>query len=327
MKHVIVLLLFAIFISCQKDSEKPSLPGQPGTAAVRLQLQGDFLTSEGPLPYGREAGGMYSYAKTLRDSTLYAVMVDRPGKWPGSWDRYSSGLFNQRDSIFLLLPKDSVARISAYVFMKGSGEGLHYVMTGGLQYFDYPLNTSLTNQMDSLHRERVNMMWDSLSWLQVSDPTNLSQAALPAELPEVDAHYGVIAISATAPPPIVNLHMRRTAFGIQLAADNFTTGELLMEFPGYGYYGQARPQSVTPAGLSEVFIYSADIFKNQDIYWLSGLDVSIKWVKALGDTVALGQKNVQIKRNVLTRLKVTLPTTGRSSAPAGIIETHSPLPQ
>ncbi len=327
MKHVIVLLLIATFISCRKDAEKPTLPDQPGAAVVRLQLQGDFLTSESPLPNGRQTEGSQGYAKTLRDSTLYAVMVDWPGRWPGSWDRYSSGLFNQRDSIILLLPKDTVARISAYVYRKGSGEGLYYEMRSGVQYFVEPLKAELTNQMDSLHRAYYNEMTDTLSWLQLADPANLSQALPFTELGEIDAHYGTIAISTTAPPPIVNLPMKRAAFGVQLAADNFTTGKLLLEFPGSVYRPMAQPQSIMPAGLSEVFIYSADVFKHQDTFWGGGLEVSIKWIKAPGDTVSLGQKNVQFKRNVLTRLKVTLPGTGRSSAPAGIIETHSALPQ
>lgn len=323
MKHVIVLLLIATFISCRKDAEKPSPPDQPGAAVVRLQLQGDFLTSESPLPYGRQAGGMQSYAKTLRDSTVYAVIVYRQG----DWKPYSSGLFNQHDSIILLLPKEDSARISAYAIRKGSGEGLYYEMRSGVQYFDNPLNAEMTNRMDTLHREYYNMMWDTLSWLQVADPANLSRALPGSVAPEVDAHYGTISISATAPPPIVNLPMKRVAFGVQLAVDNFTTGKLLADFISIGRQ-EILPQNVSQDGLSEAFIYSADIFKHQNPYW-GGVaqEVSIKWIKAPGDTVALGQKNVQFKRNVLTRLKVTLPGTGRSSAPAGIIETHSALPQ
>lgn len=321
MKHVIVLLLIAIFISCQKDSEKPSLPGQPGTAAVRLQLQGDFLTSEGPLPYGREAGGMYSYAKTLRDSTLYAVMVS----WlERGWVRHSSGLFNRPDSIMLLLPEERPVYIHAWVIRKGSGEGPHYEMRGGLQYFDSPLNTELTNQMDTLHRQGDDRMVDTVSGIQVSDPADLLQPLPRFTFPEVDAHYGTISFPGTL-PSVVNLPMKRMAFGVQLAADNFTTGKLLLEFPS-PYYLPAQSQSVTPATLSEIFIYAGEEFK-AEAFWWPRLEVSIKWVKTPGDTVALGQKYVQFKRNVLTRLKVTLPTAGRSSAPAGIIETHSPLPQ
>lgn len=70
MKYVVALLTIAAIMSCRKDAEKNSLPDQPGTIAVRLQLQGDFSVSENPLPYGRRANGANSYAKTLRDSTL-----------------------------------------------------------------------------------------------------------------------------------------------------------------------------------------------------------------------------------------------------------------
>jgi hypothetical protein len=121
--------------------------------------------------------------------------------------------------------------------------------------------------------------------------------------------------------------MKRAAFGVQLVADNFTTGKLLLAFPGPSYSSPAQGQSITPANISEVFIYSGDMFKHGDTYWGGGLDVSVKWVKAPGDTVALGQKAVAFKRNVLTKLKVTLPGPGRNSAPAPIVETHSILPQ
>lgn len=325
MKHayLIVLLTVATIISCRKDAEKPALPEVPGAVAVRLHLTGGFSASESPLPAGRNAGQPGSLAKTLRDSTIYAIMVYRAG----TWIPFSSGLFNQADSIVLRLPKDETVSISAYAYKKGSGEGLFYTMRNDTQYFDYPLNTVLINQMDTLHRDyTTNMMWDTVSWLQIANPANLLSALPPVHMPEVDAFYGRTSFSTAAAPTELRLELKRIAFGVQLAADNFTKGTLLLEFPTPYSTRPALPQIITPANISsKVVVIAADAFKHADTLWGGSTDVRIKWIKTIGDTVALGQKSIRFRRNILTRLKVTLPGTGRNTAPDDIHATYSPL--
>lgn len=322
MKYLpVALTIIAFAVSCTKKYDPPP-PENPGAISVRLQLSGDFTVTETGLPTGRKASSGTAYTKTLRDSTVYAVIVYRPN---GGfyYDIFSSGLFNQRDSITLLLPKTGTAKISAFALKRGSSEGLFYTMQNGLQAFPYPLQTVMNNQMDSLHRSLQTRQWDTLSSLQVVDPANMAQPLPFADLPELDAYHGSTIFSVTNMAPTLTLPMRRLAFGLKLEAVNFTSGKLVIEFPQQ--YGPPA-KTVTPADINTTqFIHSSDYFKYADNPQQHGMTVRIRWVKTDGSSVTLGEKVIMVKRNILTKLQVTIPGPGKTSAPAGITVTDSAL--
>lgn len=323
MKYLLIALTLAVTISCTKNTEKPAASQNPGAVAVRLQLGGELTASEIPLPNGRRAGGSAEYAKTLRDSTIYAIYVYKQNGW--RFEVFSSGLFNQKNSITLLLPAQGYFRLSAYAIKKGTGEGLFYTMQGTQQYFPRPIDAGLANEMDSLHREQLTRHWDTLSGMLVADPANLQQSLPVSSFPELDAFHGDSIFSMAEIPATISLPMRRVAFGIRFSATNFTSGKLVMDFPDV-FSPQTDVKTVTPANINtRMFIHASDLFKFPQWWHEQTMKVRMKWEKTDGSTVVLGEKTVNFKRNVMTTLAVTIPGPGRNSAPAGITVTESSL--
>ena len=249
------------------------------------------------------------------------IVYQPDGPW--FYKIFSSGLFNQRDSITLLLPAVGEAKISAFALKKGTGEGLFYTMQNGEQFFPYPLQTVMNNRMDSLHRSLQTRQWDTISSLQITDPANLAQPLPFANLPEVDAYHGATKFNVAGITNRITLPMRRLAFGIQLSATNFTSGKLVAEFPE-GTYGPPA-KTVTPANIGSThFIFSSDLFKYPD-FPEQRLRTRIRWIKTDGTSVTLGDRDVLFKRNVLTKLHVNIPGPGRTAGHTDITVTDTIL--
>lgn len=316
MRYLIFLLASTciIAVSCKKNKDKPQPPAPPETGEtvrVRLNLAGDLQLSESALPWERRAGNMNEYAKTLRDSTIYAVIVNKHGEQPWT-GRYSSGLFNRLDSVVLDLPLEVKVDIIVRAFKKGSGGGLFYTWRNGMQYFDLPMGTELTNKMDTLHRTTTAMV-DTVSWMKVTDPLDTLQYIGGKDFPELDVYYGKVTYTALPAPTSIQLKMKRICFGLQLSSNNFTAGKLIAEIP----YAQAA--TVTPANINtKHFIYASDFFKTDSAF---SLPVTVKWEKPGGSVVTLGEKTIQFKRNVLTKIQVVVSDSGKTQLELVITET------
>src|SRR5690349_15525945 len=98
-----VLLLAAVLVttfSCKKSNENEAVTPPPAGATptidVQLKLTGDLTTTESPL--GRKVTGGAQNARSLRDSTLYSIVVSKDGR------AIYEGIYNRADSITLKIP-------------------------------------------------------------------------------------------------------------------------------------------------------------------------------------------------------------------------------
>lgn len=323
MKSTLPLLTLAITlaVSCkEKDKPNPNPPEPPvvnETVRTRIRLSGEILSSESPLPNGRKVDHTPQYAKALRDSTLYGVMV-KTG--PNFLTTISRGLFNNTDSIVIDLPVEGQFRIIAYAYRRGTGSGLFYEWRANEQYFNWPIYTTLRNRMDTSGPivEHFNTILDTLSGFDLFDPLDSTRTSPRQEHAEADVYRGAVDVTATGAPGIINLHMKRMAFGIRFSAANFSGGKLHAEFPA----GYMAGQSVTPANINDkYFIYSAGDFKYGDTLY-SAMNVKMSWEKPDGSIVPLGSKDIMFKRNVLTTIHVTISDTGKKDLNPIITETE-----
>lgn len=315
MKSILLLLACSCaiaIVSCKKNKQNP--PPQPPpvtneTVRVRLRLTGDILTSETTLPNGRKAGTASDYAKTLKDSTLYAVIVKKNNV------TFSSGLFNRLDSISVEIPAEGQITIIATAIKRGTGAGVFYTLVNGKQVFDWPFKTTLNNRMDTSVLGR--RMQDTLS-MQMVNPLDTTKSLDWKTYPEIDAYRGATTFAAIGAPPVLSLNMKRLAFGMQFSSPNFTTGKLIAEFPLL----DMQSISVTPANINTQYhIYSTDFFKFTDsLSW--GINVQMKWEKPDGSFVPLGGKLIKFKRNVLTKIQVNIVNTGKIDLDPVITETN-----
>ncbi|QEH42234.1 hypothetical protein [Chitinophaga sp. XS-30] len=323
---LLLTLSFTLAISCnKKDKETPDPvepPASGETVRTRLRLTGDILATESPLPNGRLVNDVEGYARELRDSTLYGVILKGHvnTEYGVRMVTISRGLFNNADSLVIDLPVEGDFTIITYVYKRGTGTGLYYTWQNGEQYFDWPIYTTLRNRMDSSGPiiEHYNTIMDTLSHFYLFDPLDSTKQLAYQDCSEIDAYRGQTTISATGAPAIISLNMKRMSFGLQFSASNFTSGKLHAEFPA----GVMYPESVTPADINnQYFIYTTEEFKTRDsIYW--PLNVKMTWEKPDGSMVPIGEKSITFKRNVLTKIHVTIPNTGRSIIDPVITETE-----
>lgn len=313
---LLLTLCFTLAISCnKKDKETPDPvepPASGETVRTRLRLTGDILATESPLPNGRLVNDVEGYARELRDSTLYGVILQELAPW-GYWQTTSCGLFNNRDSLALDLPVEGEFRIIVQVYKRGTGPGLYYTWKNGAQYFDEPINNTLDNRMNNGNKTR-----DTMFSSQLFDPIDSTNYLRVVEYGEADGYRGETTVTATGTPSIISLDMKRMSFGVQFSAVNFTSGKLHAEFP----YWLMHPKSVTPENIDDQhFIFLADEFATRDSLRLA-INVKITWEKPDGSMVPIGEKSIRFKRNVLTKIQVTIPNTGRSIIDPVITETE-----
>ncbi|GAA0526598.1 hypothetical protein GCM10009415_04860 [Chitinophaga japonensis] len=246
------------------------------------------------MPYGRQHG-QYVYARTLRDSTIYAIDVRTADSRP-----YAAGMFNNTDSITLELTKGLDYIITAAAFKKGSGHGLWYEMTGGLQRFGYPFNRTLENKM--VYNVTDSFFMANLDYTQVfaSDSTN----AYAGYFPELDSYMGTVNFSPDSAQTL-DIPLKRIVFGLQFNVVNFNDGKLIVQYENY-----LPNRSYTPQDISNSLgIYTGNAFR-----WIEELNgandiLTLKWERTDGNVYTLGSKTLPaFKRNYITTVNVTLPT-------------------
>ncbi|PSL25821.1 hypothetical protein [Chitinophaga ginsengisoli] len=289
-----------ISYSCNKAALDQA-PVQPaplpaGKKIVSVVLGGELKTSESTLPGGRQLHN-YVLAKTLRDSTIYAIDVRTPDLTP-----YASGIFNNPDNIKIELPTDSSFIITAAAFKRGTGFGLYYTLADGYgQIFDKPLYRSLQNKMRPA--TNVNFLADlTRTALFGEDTVSITSAFFP----EMDTYIGTANVKADT-SQLLTLPLKRAVFGIRFNAINFTDGKLIV-----AYENSMRTQTFTPEDISSSLrIYTADDFRRGDLVtsWERILFV-LKWQRADGTVITLGEKELlPPARNHMVTVNVTLPTT------------------
>jgi len=289
--------------SCNKAApgEAPVQPEPGRKKQISLILSGDISTDESPLP-GAKKTNNYVLAKTLRDSTIYAVEVRDPyGR------QYALGLFNNPDDILLELPEDINFTITAAAFRKGTAYGLWYTWhPGSGQFFERPFDMYLRNKMELVEVDTPFL--SHLGGLSVfSEDT--TRPMDPSIFPEVETFIGSVAVFAdTSRYQQIILPVKRAVFGIRFNAKNFTDGKLIVE-----QQSSMRSLTFTPENIaSSLRLYTCDDYRYSDAP--SGYDLIsfvLKWEKSDGTVVTLGSKMFPPPaRNHMITVNVTLPIPG-----------------
>lgn len=319
-KFILLACVTIAAFSCKKSNENAPPPVTPptseSTVEALLKLTGDINTSESPL--GRKAPGSTVFAKTLTDSTIYYVIVRKDNK------SVYIGLFNQADSIKLKLPVTGTVTVEAAAYKKGSGAGLYYNWYNGLQHYGIHIYGSdatnfsgyLTNKMDTIrYVYGGSFRVDTLNYQAIFDPADTTRFTYTLHS-EIDSYLGSTTFAASTAPEVINLSMKRYTFGIQYSASNFSSGRLIAD-----YSGSMPTKYITPADTTKQFLYTAEEFKQRDSLLNDAVTVKMKWEKTDGSIVSLGEKKIYFKRNILTKINVTIPPAG--SAPFTPVLTES----
>ncbi len=291
-------VIMATALACNKADQDSIVSPPPvgGTKEVQLKLTGDITTSESPL--GRRTGNTIQSARTLRDSTIYAVIVRNNGK-----DLYE-GIFNQANSIILKIPDAGSFSVSVFAIKSGSGAGVFYTWYNGVQAFSFrPFHNLLTNQLNPVLGTVADVK-DTLTYVTLFNGVDTSGPRFPIPIhAEADSYIGKATFDAATAPAVLSVPLRRVVFGIKYNAANFNSGRLLADFGGL-----MDAKAITPAEApNKQYIYTADELRNGDSLYLNPVTVKLQWERPDGSVVILGQKKIAFKRNVLTNINLTIP--------------------
>jgi hypothetical protein len=287
--------------SCNKaapiDAQPQPEPG--GRKQISLVLGGDISTNESPLPGGRKPHD-YVLARTLRDSTIYAVEV----RYANS-RQYALGLFNNPEDMVLELPENTNFTITAAAFRKGTAYGLWYTwhpVSG--QFFDRPFSMYLKNKMETVDVDTPFLGYLGALRVFAEDTT---QPMDPSIFPEVETFIGSVNvyIDSSGYQQVV-LPVRRAVFGIRFNAQNFTDGKLIVE-----HQSSMRSLTFTPENIANSLrIYTCDDYRYSDIpVGSEQIYFVLKWERADGTVINLGSKMFPPPaRNHMITVDVTLPT-------------------
>jgi hypothetical protein len=166
-------------------------------------------------------------------------------------------------------------------------------------------------------------MLDSVAGTRTVNPLDTANSLWPVSYPEIEYFQGDTNFVGSTTPAPISINIKRRSFGIQFSATNFTSGKLLAQFSWNSWDFTTTPRlteiAVTPADISQYHIIAADDFRTADTTW--PIYVRIYRVRPDNTLIHLGDKQISFKRNVLTKIHLTLTNEGRTSIAPQITET------
>ncbi|RPD41082.1 hypothetical protein [Chitinophaga barathri] len=289
-KIMLAATFLAAVISCKKNGQPADQKEPVHFKEVTLKLTGDFDVSQSPL--GRKAGGDMAGRRVFRDSTIYVFRIN-------SYLGIYGGAFTDPDNLRIMVPEMADIGIFAMAIRKGSGNGLYYTWRGGLPYYEAPIYDTLHNRMEKVKTGgETHYPMFPLTNLAVTHPddTSLSQTF---RNPELDIFWSDTTIHVDNVSSQINIRLKRRAFGLELAPQNFIAGRLFVSFNG-----QMTQKELTPTDIPhDPFIFTVQEFLSRDT---AVIPVRVEWQRPNGNVVLVGEKNVTFRRNMLTKISFSL---------------------
>ncbi len=296
------MILMSVIYACKKNDAAPESGKTDNkwsgeTMKVKLKFNGDFQTEESPL------GRQMSNARINPDSVIYAVDV----RW-ADYKPFAQGIFTRLDSLNLDLPKGAFFKIRVAAIKKGSGLGL-YELNDTLNNTRFlpgtPLGRYITNRLstDSAGPNALTYGFlDTISGFWVATRTSYEIY----RYSELDSYYGFYqGAPQDSQQASITIPLKRITYGIRFKPQNFTEGRLMVD---YQYLSSGKSLTFNHT-YDTVYTYTAHEFTYTDALTY-GIPVALKWYHTNGSIQNLGSVTIYPKRNTLTTLSVTAPSTG-----------------
>lgn len=337
---VSVLLTASLACACQKFSEPTSAP-EGKDCVVTFRFTGEITSSEEPLT--RSASG----------NDLYAVQVYKKTAGSSSWNRFAAGFFDDPQEMKLNLKTGSTYNVRICLVRDAKLLTDNYSMTnnsirGALS--DHGPFTFTCGSGHYICLNRFNYNDNSrYNYYSGASATGYSSYAYTTfELPRIssgilngtyypacqDWFYAEIENYApTGAWEDVDVELKRTGFGLRYMLEGVTDGEVTVTISNsyngslingasstYSYSGSRtffeNTTNTASYESASQFIAFADAYsawKYADNY-AENVSVNVTWKRGIGITQSLGTKTVQVKRNCMNNIRITLGSDDRNGA-------------
>lgn len=270
--QILSLLLVATFCSCSK--EDTPIHEEDKFYTISLNFNGDITTSDSPLTRG-----------TATDD-LYGLMVWQNGSF------FGGGLYDNVEDMKVRL--QSSKKYKFVVTAVKNGKNVLY--DNG---YNAPLQYSLSNKLNS-NRNCYSSFKSGRSQMKNKNYDYY---------PETDRFYGEVDNYIPTENGVVNMDLKRTAFGLQYKVSGVSDGKVIVTIENSDdiFFSESITADYTSEEKVITFkdVYSA--WQYADNY-TEKVTVSASWVRGIGITQNLGSKEVVVKRNRMNIIHIKLAT-------------------
>ena len=287
--QILSLLLVATFCSCSK--EDAPVQEEDKFYTVSLKFNGDITTADSPLTRG-----------TATDD-LYGLIIWQDGSI------FGGGLYDNVEDMKVRL--QSSKKYKFVVTSVKNGKNVIYNDSGGYTYpffyFDYNNNT-IRKPMVLSNKLLNNISSDYYNSFK-SGYSNM-KSGYSSHYPETDRFYGEVDNYTPTENGVVNMDLKRTAFGLQYKVSGVSDGTVTVTIKNSQQTFFEKSDITADYSSEEKVITFKDVYsawQYADNY-TEKVSVSASWARGIGITQDLGSKEVIVKRNKMNIINIKLAT-------------------
>lgn len=287
--QILSLLLVATFCSCSK--EDAPVQEEDKFYTVSLKFNGDITTADSPLTRG-----------TATDD-LYGLIIWQDGSI------FGGGLYDNVEDMKVRL--QSSKKYKFVVTAVKNGKNVIYNNSAGYTYpffyFEYSNNT-IRKPMVLSNKLLNNISSDYYDSFKsgLSDMKSGNRSCYP----ETDRFYGEVDNYTPTENGVVNMDLKRTAFGLQYKVSGVSDGTVTVTIKNSQQTFFEKSDITADYSSEEKVITFKDVYsawQYADNY-TEKVSVSASWVRGIGITQDLGSKEVIVKRNKMNIINIKLAT-------------------
>lgn len=267
-----VMLCFNFMACSNEDEVEPNEQQKPKEYLVSLGFTGEINVTESPL----------SRTETEEKTDLYGFAVYSCPNIEGQTEYadYAYGLFDDISLANIKLVEGYKYKFITTMIVNGKN-----VINCSAGQYSFPFMINLKNSFT------LSNSWPS--YIEMRQSLNPPRS-------KADRYYGELEFIPSEENTKAEIYMKRTVFGAKFIAKNLTEGKLTIEIE------DGASTTLTPEEDIDESVYSmqsvAMAFAMED--YSEKANVSIKWEKADGVVIPLGDHQITFKRNKLTTITI-----------------------
>ena len=251
---------------------------------VSLNFIGDITTADSPLTRGTAT------------SDLYGLLVWKDGDFLGG------GLYDNIEDM-----KFRLQASKKYKFVVTAVKNGKYVLQSNFVYdrvsgFGYPFLCELNNLFEVVHLDNRYSTFKS-------GDAHIRSGELKS-YPETDRFYGEVIDYIPTENGVVNMDLKRTAFGLKYEVSGVSDGTVTVTVEN------SIRQFFNKSDITADYTSEEKIITFKDVYsawyyadnYTENVEVSVSWKRGIGITQDLGSKEVVVKRNKMNIIHIKLAT-------------------
>lgn len=273
----ILSLLFLTIGLASCSREETVSTDAPKEYNISLKFNGEITTTDLPLTRSTEPNDLIG-VQVYQDNTAYAY-----------------GLFDNAEDININLFSDHKYKFVVTIIKDGKN-----LITIGDSYYDIPFNMYLNNKFTySTTDKSVDFGIGN---------TRFSYTTTASRYPKADRFYGELDNYTPMANGSLAIDLKRTAFGLKYEVSGVSDGTISVKISNTS---QIFFENST---ITADFQSEEEIFTFYDVYsaWLyadnytESITVTVSWARDVGIAQDLGNKTVQIKRNAMNIIRLSL---------------------